>query len=234
MRSAASGEHRKHGIAPVPGTSVCGVANHAGSDPGASGDHFNSDDSAAGASGPEEVTSVSEKQRRLLFTVPILLGLFICILDLLVLIRIWRSVYFSNFVYLSRATLPNTFFLALMTISFAIGLALIGYAIALRHYEEWYDEKTEIQQESQRTSVSTYEPSRVHPYLKWLVGPILVAMPAPALAVWAAATIEPISPRPCIDVLQQALNIKRENPNFKLIWNDRDELRCSVNQVLDE
>ena len=171
-----------------------------------------------------------EKQLRLLFTFPILLGIFICTLNLLVVTRLWRAVYFSNIGLLSRANLPNTVFLTSVTISFAIGLALIVYAIALRHYEEWYDQKAEVQQESR----SSYEPSRVHPYIKWLLGPLFLALPAPALTLWAAGTIEPIAPRPCIDVFQEALNIKKDHPNFKMTWNDRDELRCSVNDVLEQ
>lgn len=210
------------------------MPHHAGSDHGDPDGHVNVGDAEARANGADDVTSVGEKQLRLLFTCPILLGLFICALNVVVVTRLWRAVYFSNLGLLSRANLPNTVFFALITISFSLGLALIVYAIALRHYEEWYDQKTEGQQESARKSISSYEPSRVHPYIKWIIGPLLVALPAPALTVWAAGIIEPISPKPCIEIYQDALNIKKDNPNFKMIWNDRDQLRCSINQVLEQ
>lgn len=200
--------------------------------------HVNRADTVAGDDG----VTVSEKQRRLLFTFPILLGLFICALNLVVLIRIWKAVYFSNLGLLSRANLPNTVFFTLLSISFAIGLALIVYAVALRHYEEWYERKAEVPAESPRESTSespqdstTYsERRRIPLYLKWILGPLLLAVPAPILTVWAAGTVEPIAPRPCIDMYSQAFAIKKDNPNFKMAWNDRDQLRCSINQVLEE
>jgi len=152
----------------------------------------------------------------------------------MVVTRLWRSVYFSNPGLLSRANLPNTVLFALIAISTALGVALIVYAIALRHYEEWYDQKDDIPLESTQKSISSYEPSRVHPYIKWIVGPLLVALPAPVLTVWAAAIIEPISQKPCAEMYEIVLNIKKDNPKFKMIWNDRDQLRCSINQVLEQ
>ncbi len=210
------------------------MPNHAETDREASGGHVDDGDSRAAANGPGDVTSVGDKQRRLLFTCPILLGLFICTLNLLVVTRLWRSVYFSNSALLSRANLPNTVLFALIAISFSVGLALIVYAIALRHYEEWYDQNTDIPPGSTQKSISGYEPSRVHPYIKWIVGPLLVALPAPALTVGAAAIVEPIAPKPCVEVYEIVLNIKKDYPEFKMAWNDRDQLRCSINQVLEQ
>jgi hypothetical protein len=224
-------EQRNHQIGPAPRTSICEVPNHAGTDHETPDDRVDDGDTATGF---DDVTSVGEKQLRLLFTCPILLGLFITALNLMVVIRLWKAVYFSNLGLLSRANLPNTVFFTLIAVSFALGLALIVYAIALRHYEEWYDQKTAVQQQPSGKSPSSYEPSRVHPYVKWIIGPLLVALPAPALTVWAAGVIEPISPKPCIEIYRDALNIKKDNPNFRMIWNDRDQLRCSINQVLEQ
>ena len=205
------------------------MPNHAGTEHVAPDGHVNDGDPEASANGPIAATSVREKQLRLLFTFPVLLGLFVCTLNFLAAIRLWRSVYFSNPVMSSRANLPNTVCFTLISISFFIGLSLIAYAIALRHFDG-YGEEREIAQED----TSDPPAGRVPLHVKWLVVPLLVAIPAPALTVWAASTIEPIAPRPCIDVYQEALNIKKANPNFKMVWNDRDELRCSVNQVLDQ
>jgi hypothetical protein len=210
------------------------VPDDAGTDHRAGDGHVDAGDSEAGADGPAEVTSVNEKQLRLLFTFPILLGLFLCALNILVVTRLWRAVYFSNIGLLSRANLPNTVCFILITISFAIGLALIVYAIALRHYEEWYEQQADAPGEAPQESTSSGQPKRVPLYLKWVLGPFLLALPAPALTVWAAATVEPISPKPCIEMYQDALRIKKDNPNFEMVWNDRDQLRCSINQVLEQ
>lgn len=72
------------------------MPNDAGTDHRAPDGHDNGADSGASTTGPEDVTSVREKQLRLLFTFPILLGIFICTLNLLVVTRLWRAVYFSN------------------------------------------------------------------------------------------------------------------------------------------
>jgi hypothetical protein len=204
------------------------VPNHAGNDHGVPDAHVNHDDSEASASGPDAVTSVGEKQLRLLFTFPILLGLFIWALNFLALIRIWRTVYFSNLELLSRANLPNIVCFTLITISLFIGLSLIGYAIALRQFEG-YSQESEVPKE-----ISTNQNLRRVSYVKWMIVPILVSIPAFALTVWAAEIVQPIAPKPCIEIYQEALNIKKDNPTFKMIWNDRDELRCSINKVLEK
>lgn len=210
------------------------MPDDAGTDYRAAGGHAGDGGPGTAATGQAEVTSVNEKQLRLLFTIPILLGLFICALNLLVITRLWRAVYFSNIGLLSRANLPNTMCFALITISFAIGLALIVYAIALRHYEEWYEQRADEPGETPQEGTPHRLPRRVPLYLKWVLGPFLIALPAPALTVWAASIVEPVAPRPCIDMYAEALKIKKDNPEFKVVWNDRDQLRCSINQVLEQ
>ncbi|MBJ7339230.1 hypothetical protein [Mycolicibacterium sp.] len=205
------------------------MPHHAGTEQAAPAGNVSDGDPEASANGPDSATSVRDKQLRLLFTFPVLLGLFVCSLNFLAAIRLWRSVYFSNPVMSSRANLPNTVCFTLISISFFVGLSLIAYAIALRHFDG-YGEEREVAQEG----APDHAAGRVSLHVKWLVVPLLVALPAPALTVWAASTIEPIAPKPCIEVYQEALNIKKDNPNFKMVWNDRDELRCSVNQVLDQ
>lgn len=160
-----------------------------------------------------------EKQLRLVFTFPIILGLFIWALNLLAVIRIWRTVYFSSLGMLARANLPNTLFFTLITTSLFIGLVLVGYAMALRQYDGYSQE------------IAPPQANRIS-YVKWLVVPILIFIPGPALTAWAAAIVQPITAKPCIEIYQEALNIQKDNPNFKMVWNDRDELRCSVNDVL--
>jgi hypothetical protein len=129
---------------------------------------------------------------------------------------------------LYRANLPNTVCITSITISLFIGLSLIGYAIALRQFEG-YSQESEIPQ-----GITTNQELRRVSYVKWMIVPILVAIPALALTVWAAEIVQPIAPKPCIEIYQDALKIKKDNPNFKMIWNDRDELRCSINHVLEQ
>ena len=158
---------------------------------------------------------------RLLFTFPIVLGLFVCALNLMVVIRLWRAVYFSSIGLLSRSNLPNTVCFTLIAISFAIGLALIVYAIALRHYEVVRRADRKLRRRTPEPPASRRR-ERIPSYIKWVLGPFIIALPAPALTVWAAATVEPLSPKPCIELYQYALTIKKDNPNFKMVWNDRD------------
>lgn len=204
------------------------MANHAGSDHGAQDADFTGADSETSGNSSDEVDSAKEKQLRLVFTFPILLGLFVVAVNFLVIIRLWRTVYFSSFGMLYRANLPNTVCITAITISLVTGLALIGYAIALRQLEG-YGQESDIAQEE----TTNHELPRVS-YVKWMIVPVAVAIPALALSMWAAAIVQPITAKPCIEIYQDALKIKKDNPNFKMIWNDRDELRCSVNQVLQQ
>ena len=204
------------------------MPNHAESDRGALAADIGDADSENIGNNPEIATSAKEKQLRLVFTFPILLGLFVVGVNLLVIIRLWRTVYFSSFGLLFRANLPNTACITAITISLVTGLALIGYAIALRQLEGYGQESESAQDISQHQ-----EPRRAS-YAKWMIVPVLVAMPALALAVWAAVIVQPITAKPCIEFYQEALKIKKENPNFQMIWNDRDQLRCSINQVLEQ
>lgn len=204
------------------------MPNHAGNDHGSPDVQVNDGESEASADISDTVTSVREKQLRLLFTFPILLGLFVVAVNLLVIIRLWRTVYFSSFGMLYRANLPNTVCITLITISLFTGLSLIGYAIALRQLEG-YGRESGIPQE-ETTNLKLRRAS----YAKWIIVPVLVAIPALALTVWAAEIVQPIATKPCIEFYRDALEIKKENPNFKMIWNDRDELRCSINQVLKQ
>lgn len=204
------------------------MPNHTGSDSGARDATVDAADSENSGNRSDDVTSAGEKQLRLVFTFPILLGLFIVGVNLLVMIRLWRTVYFSSFGLLFRANLPNTACITAITISLVTGLALIGYAIALRQLEGY-----ERESEATAERTTNHEPHRAS-YAKWMVVPVLVAIPALGLAVWASVIVQPITAKPCIEIYQEALKIKKDNPDFQMIWNDRDQLRCSINQVLEQ
>ena len=110
-------------------------------------------------------------------------------------------------------------FLALLSISFFIGLLLIAYAVILRRLDRHrYEDKTEL------------GAGKTPAYVKWFIAPLVIALPAPVITVWAAQLIEPIAPKPCIELYQEAQNIRNDNPNFRMIWSDRDQRRCAINQ----
>lgn len=219
---------------------MVGVANHSGIDTGVvPGNHVKdgsesevgvnvSSNNPGRANAPERASSVNENtQLRLLSALPILLGVFICALNILAAVRLWLTVYGSDFTWFSRINLPNTVFLTLITISFFIGLFLIAYASILRRFERNRHE-SKIPQEP----LANHEPGQVPSYVKWILVPLLVALPAPALTVWAAQMIEPIAPIPCIELYQEALEIKKDNPNFAMSGYDRDQFRCDINYVI--
>ncbi len=133
--------------------------------------------------------------------------------------RLWKTAYRSNYGWVNRVNLPTTIFLALISISFFVGLFLIGYAILLRRSEQ--DQHEGKTPDGSRQTLT---------YIKWIVVPLLVALLAPILTVWGAQMIEPIAPKPCITLYQEAQNIKNDNPDFRMYGYDRDQLRCSINQ----
>ena len=208
------------------------MANHTGTDQGVPDNPVNDGDlqagvqivgdDAASANAPEEVTSASvSAQLRLLPIFPILLGVSICALNIFAAARIWRTVYNSNSTWFSRLNLPTNTFLVLISTSFFIGLFLIIYTLILRHFERNLN-KGAIPDTAGQNPL----------YVKWLIVPLFIALLAPTLTVWATQMVEPIEPKPCIELYQEAQNIKNDNPNFKMVWTDRDERRCAINQAV--
>ena len=152
----------------------------------------------------------------LLPILPMLLGLSICALNIFVALRLWQSTYTGRYAWFNGINLPTTVSFSVIAISFGIGLFLIAYAIVLQRSERHVAQ----------------EPAHVPTFVKWIVVPALVALPAPALTVWAAQMIEPMAPTPCIELYQAAVNIGKDAPDFKMPWTDRDQRRCNINAVL--
>ncbi len=109
--------------------------------------------------------------------------------------------------------------MALIAISILIGLFLIVYSIVLRQLER-NSKEDGAHREAGQTPTNT----------KWVLAPLLIALPAAAITIWAAQMIEPIAPRPCIELYQEAQNIKNDNPDFRMYGFDRDQIRCAINQ----
>jgi len=167
------------------------------------------------------------KRPHLMPLLPIFLGVFICGLNFIVALRLWRSTYQSQLAVLTRMNLPTNVCLALILTSFGIGLLLIAYAVVLQHTLR----NGQLIQLSPG-SAANHTQLNTPMYLKWILFPVLLALPAPALTVWAAQVIEPISPKPCIEIYQEAVNISKDDASFKMPWTDRDQLRCNINSVI--
>jgi hypothetical protein len=153
--------------------------------------------------GPADPVDSTKKGARrpanLLFIFPILLGVFICALNILVAVRYWP-------VFRWTAVFPT-----LITISLFVGLFLIVYAIVL-----W-----------------RFEPGQAPWYAKWVIVPLLVALPASAATVWGARIVEPTVPaKPCIELYQEALNIHKDSPSFRMPSWELDQSRCHINDTL--
>lgn len=168
-----------------------------------------------------EITSAREStQLRLISALPMLLGVSVLAVNLLVIIRLWRSII----------RLPGVVALALTVTSLLAGLFLIVYGLTLRRLDS--TGKT-ISAESRASSGL----NATGTYARWIGIPMLVALSASAATVWAAEIAKPKLPdpadmKPCIELYQQALAIHKENPQFRMPAGDRDNARCTINYVL--
>jgi len=176
----------------------------------------------------KSVDAVAQGARpHLLPILPIFLGILVCGLNIFAMVWLWNFVYQSKWLLLTSVKLPTTIFLSLIALSFSIGVFLIVYAIVLRRTER----NVQASQIPPR-STPNQQTAHVPTYVRWILVPALIALPAPALTVWASQMVEPIAPKPCIELYQEALNISKEAPNFRMPWTDRDQLRCNINSVL--
>ena len=160
---------------------------------------------------PEDLTSVRKnEQRQPLAIFPVLLGTFICALNIFVAYRLWKFLINSR----NLGIVPLT----LITISFLIGLLIIVYAIVLRRLEDGVSGQAAL-------------------FVKWVIAPAIVALLASAVTLWAAGvaqpdTPEPVVSKPCMELYRDALDIRKDNPTFRLPANDPDQRRCKINAVL--
>ncbi len=194
---------------------IGGVANHGVADDGGvvetGGNTVTSETSSsdAGAAG--------EGRRRLLLALlPLALGVFVCATNVLIAVRYYQY-------FLSKWL--HALFLTLLVTSFLLGLFLIVYALVLQR------------QDSQASPTAGAETDAGPSYLRWAVVPLLVALLAFGATAWAAATSEPAQAgpavqKPCLELYQEALAIKKDRPNFRVPGADPDQRRCSINQVV--
>lgn len=147
-----------------------------------------------------------------------LLGVFVCALSIFAALRLRLN---KNL---------GTFPLTLICISFLIGLFLIVYTFVLR--------SVEANRQNEIPSLADHKLSQDFPgYVKWVVVPLLLTLFGFAATAWAAETARPATPepavqKPCTELYQDALNIQKDNRNFRVPSRDPDQVRCWINGFL--
>ena len=153
-------------------------------------------------------------KRNPLSFLPLLLGVLVLALDIYLLVRLPNNLFFAM-------NLQSAISLALVLASGIICLFLIAYAFGLGRFEH-------IPVDGDR--------SRSAPYITWVVVPLLLGVVALAATVggmeWQRAASERQPQKPCIDLIEQAHNILKDNPKFRMPAKDSNEVRCSINAAL--
>ncbi len=154
--------------------------------------------------------TVSRPQRNPFAVLPILLGVLFLLANLLIFARV-PTVFTGK-------SVSGTISLLLILVSVIISLALIIYGLAARRGEEAGEGRGR--------------------HLRTIGVPLLLALLAPLLTLWAlqvnktTAERGASSTKPCIEVYEKAAAIAKDNPRFRMLDTDRDEVRCKVNAVL--
>lgn len=159
----------------------------------------------------------SEKAPRVrrspLAVLPLLLGVIFLLANVLMFVRVPTAFTVKN------AT--GAMSLMLLLVSVALSLALIVYGLAARR-----GDAEEIGEGRGR-------------HLRTVGIPLLLALLAPLFTLWglqvnklAGERYERSFGKPCIEIYEKAGNIAKDNPRFRMLDTDRDEVRCKVNAAL--
>lgn len=133
---------------------------------------------------------------------PLLLGLLIFALNAYLFKRIS--------VYLFAQSLPGALSFTLLATSTILSLWLIAYAFGLGR--------------SERASASGV-------LLPLVLGGVAVAATVGGIQQ-NVITAERQTPRLCVDLIEQAQNIAKDNPRFRMPATDREEVRCGINAAI--
>ncbi len=153
-------------------------------------------------SGAHQFPSEAGARQSPLFALPLLLGGVFLIANIYVITQ-------TPTVFTAKSTTGSTSLL-LIVASVVICLILIGYAFALRR---------------SRTASA-----------KGVGVVLLLGLLAPLATVWSLQVTRWVNdrqaPKPCLDVYEQAQNIAKDNPAFRMPAADPYEKRCAVNATL--
>jgi hypothetical protein len=154
--------------------------------------------------------TLSRPQRNPFAVLPILLGVLFLLANLLIFSRVPTVFTGKNVI--------STISLLLILVSVIISLALIIFGLAAR-----------------RADAAGEGRGR---HLRTIGLPLLLALLAPLFTLWALQVNKTVAERgatstkPCIEVYEQAAAIAKDNPRFRMLDTDRDEVRCRVNAAL--
>jgi hypothetical protein len=158
----------------------------------------------------------SEKAPRVrrspLAVLPLLLGVIFLLANVLMFLRVPTAFTAKN--------INGAMSLMLLLVSVALSLALIVYGLAARR-----SDSEEIGEGRGR-------------HLRTVGVPLLLALLAPLFTLWGlhvnktAGERGASSTKPCIEVYEKAAAIAKDNPSFRMLATDRDEVRCRVNAAL--
>jgi len=151
-------------------------------------------------------------RRSPLAVLPLLLGVIFLLANLLMFQRVPTVFTAKN--------INGAMSLMLLLVSVALSLALIVYGLAGRR-----GDTGEIGEGRGR-------------HLRTVGVPLLLALLAPLFTLWGLQVNKTVGERgaqatkPCIEVYEKAAAIARDNPRFRMLDTDRDEVRCKVNAAI--
>ncbi len=160
-------------------------------------------------------TETAPRERRSPFGVlPWLLGVIFLLVNLVIMFRL-PSVFFAGGL---AKNVSSTISLLLLLASIVTCLVLIVYGVAAR-----------------RDDVPGEARGR---YLRTVGVPLLLGLLAPLFTIWSLQVNKSANERsvqlakPCIEVYEKAAAIAKDNPRFRMLATDRDEVRCAVNAAI--
>lgn len=158
----------------------------------------------------------SEKAPRVhrspLAVLPLLLGVIYLLANVLMFVRVPTAFTAPN--------INGAMSLMMLLVSVALSLALIVYGLAAR-----------------RGDSEDFGEGRGR-HLRTVGVPLLLALLAPLFTLWGLHVNKTVgersgqSTKPCIEVYEKAAAIAKDNPRFRMLDTDRDEVRCRVNAAI--
>jgi hypothetical protein len=151
-------------------------------------------------------------RRNPLAALPLLLGVIFLLANVLVVSRVPGAFTAKN--------VNGAVSLMLLLVSVALSLAVIVHGLAAR-----------------RSDSEEIGEGRDRP-LRTVGVPLLLALLAPLFTLWGLQVSKSVgernaqSTKPCIEVYEKAAAIAKDNPRFRMLDTDRDEVRCKVNAAL--
>lgn len=146
-----------------------------------------------------------------LWVVPLLIGSFVVLLNVALITFGSASLPFRRLSW----WLAGNVAAALILTSIFVGIFLIVYAFALG------------KNEAARRSDGRW-------FARWVLTPLVLGLVGAFVSVWSLKSLADTEPekKPCLELYQQAQNIYKENPKFRMPLDADDQQRCRVNEAI--